>query len=233
MLRGVRVDGALVRSLRRSKGWNQKTLAESAGVSERTVRNAEKSQPLQTHIANYISEALEVALSELVAERPKTGRCNKLHKFAQDVGKSYLRAVIDRNYRPITELLHPLVDWNLCGASLECFAACNGWANANFGNCASGREQVLAFIQHQSRWWSNFSTDSSQFEFHRTDVEGDMIYLFLSGDATTSHNQPVEIWQTFNCRCDEEMLVRVDQCIGISHLTEKPLTSTIRRKYRK
>ncbi len=53
--RGIRLDGELVRSLRKMYGWSQQLTAEYAGVSERTIRNAEKGHTLELHIAECIA----------------------------------------------------------------------------------------------------------------------------------------------------------------------------------
>ncbi len=221
MLRGVRVDGKLVRLLRRSKGWNQKTLATTSGVSERTVRNAEKSQVLETHIALYIAEALEVPLSELVAERPQPRRGQRLHRFSRLLGRSYLRAVIDKDHQPIMDLLHPNVEWNLCGAPADCVPMTEG-----FDGRASGKLQVIQYLRWMSKWWSKLRADSSRFRFQRTEIEGDMIYILLAGHAYASPDQSYEIWQSFVCRCEEDLLLSVDQCFGHSRVRDRNRSRT-------
>lgn len=49
-----------LRNLRYHRGWTQSDLAHKAGVSEKTVANAERGKPLYASTASLIAEALEV-----------------------------------------------------------------------------------------------------------------------------------------------------------------------------
>jgi transcriptional regulator with XRE-family HTH domain len=62
----LRACGSEVRRQRRRKGWNQQNLADRAGVSKRTVENAEAEKPLQIATVRMLAESLGVAVGELV-----------------------------------------------------------------------------------------------------------------------------------------------------------------------
>ena len=57
--------GEKLRSFRVSLGWSQLDLALRAGVSERTVRNAEKSRPLHHDFLGYLAKALGLPVTEI------------------------------------------------------------------------------------------------------------------------------------------------------------------------
>ena len=59
------LDGARVRELRKKRGWDQVQLAETSGLSSRTIRNVEASRPVSLATAELVAEALEVPVSEL------------------------------------------------------------------------------------------------------------------------------------------------------------------------
>jgi transcriptional regulator with XRE-family HTH domain len=65
-MRGVKVQGALLKQLRVTRGWSQLELAKIAGVGERTVRNAESSRRVKLEFVSYLATALGVELLEIV-----------------------------------------------------------------------------------------------------------------------------------------------------------------------
>ncbi len=54
------VDGKLLRTLRLDNGYTQRDLARRAGVSERTVRNAERGSPVSPTTLGLLAQALGV-----------------------------------------------------------------------------------------------------------------------------------------------------------------------------
>ncbi|MEX2140433.1 MAG: helix-turn-helix domain-containing protein [Pirellulales bacterium] len=75
------INGDKLRSFRRACGWTQLELAIIAGVSERTVRNAERSRPLRRDFVDFLATALDVEAEDLVSDpaalRPAR-RCERL-----------------------------------------------------------------------------------------------------------------------------------------------------------
>lgn len=212
MHRGVRVDGATVQSLRISKCWSQRQLAEAAGISERTVRNAEKSLVLETYIANYLATALEVTLNEIVMERAEVRRGSRLNTLIRRVSSAYMKAVIDGTNHHLVQLLHPNIEWN-----------CSAAPDQLFSGLFVGIERVQAHLQLAAAWWEQFGARGSDFSLQRTDAEGEMIYFHLCGKVKAETGDAFEIWQTFICRFDDELLVSVDQSIGmVEHRRPKP-----------
>lgn len=62
----VQPDHVEIRRIREAAGLTQVELAGLAGVSERTVRNAETGKRLQQHFLQYIAGALQVPLAEVL-----------------------------------------------------------------------------------------------------------------------------------------------------------------------
>jgi DNA-binding XRE family transcriptional regulator len=205
MLRGVRIDGGVVSGLRRSRALSQRDLAKSAGVSERTIRNAEKGQAVESHIALYIATALEVPLADIVVAHAVPSRSDRLHATVRSIGKAYLRAVLDGEYYTLAEQLHPRVEWN--------FHSSVAGGSDDF---VRGQDNVIEHLRELAEWWGQFELKVSDFSFRRIDVEGDMLYFFLVANSDFSASKDsCEIWQTFVCRREEGLLISVDQYIGV------------------
>jgi transcriptional regulator with XRE-family HTH domain len=65
---GFEIDGAKFRAFRQARGWSQLELAATAGVSERTIRNAERGRSLRRDFLEYLAGALGVDPAELLRD---------------------------------------------------------------------------------------------------------------------------------------------------------------------
>jgi transcriptional regulator with XRE-family HTH domain len=204
MHRGVRVDGPTIKRLRKANGLSQQRLAQAAGIAERTVRNAEKGLVLEYHIAGYLASALEVSLSEIITERAPASRSSRLNGLVRKVSSSYMKAVLDVDKQALIELVHPGVEWS-------CYSA----PDQSFSGCFRGRDQLRKHLKLASRWWEQFVVLPGDLTISRTDCEGEMVYFLLAGKVQDESKQLVEIWQTFICRFDEDLLISVDQSMGV------------------
>jgi transcriptional regulator with XRE-family HTH domain len=62
---GITIDVALMRSLRRKRGWTQEDLAVEAGVTSRTVAAAESGHRIALSTARHLARVLVVPLTTL------------------------------------------------------------------------------------------------------------------------------------------------------------------------
>lgn len=65
-MRGIQVNGVRFRQIRLACQLTQQQLATLAGVSERTVRNAESGQRVRLDFLNYLATALGIAVAEVI-----------------------------------------------------------------------------------------------------------------------------------------------------------------------
>lgn len=205
MHRGVRVDGATVHSLRTTKGWSQRQLAKVAGISERTVRNAEKSSVLESYIANYLAIALDVPLNEIVLQRACASRGNRLNSLIRRLANCYAKAILTGTAEPLLELLHPKIQWS-----------CNAAPDQQFSGQFQGLAQVRSHLRSVNTWWEQFSAKPHDFVIGRSDAEGDMIYFQLTGAFKRESGDVLDVWQTFIARLDDDLISMIDQYIGLS-----------------
>lgn len=111
-MRGITVDSEGFRALRRARGLSQLDLAEAAGVSERTVRNAERGRPIRHDFLSYLCAALGVEVVDLALDRDELRRFQSEQKrigqiltaieaFARDRDLSECRRLLATNARLI------------------------------------------------------------------------------------------------------------------------------------
>jgi transcriptional regulator with XRE-family HTH domain len=65
-MRGIQIDVARFRQLRRARGLTQPELARLAGVSERTVRNAESGRRIRLEFLRYLALALGIEVTDVI-----------------------------------------------------------------------------------------------------------------------------------------------------------------------
>jgi transcriptional regulator with XRE-family HTH domain len=70
-MRGIAVDASRFRDIRLARGFTQLELALAAGVSERTVRNAESGRRVRYDFLKYLSVALGVDLADIALDFPE------------------------------------------------------------------------------------------------------------------------------------------------------------------
>lgn len=66
--RSVRLNITLVVELRSKKGWNQEQLSDKAGVSKRTIENAETGRPINLQTATKIATAFKVEVHVILLD---------------------------------------------------------------------------------------------------------------------------------------------------------------------
>ena len=109
-MQGFQIDGPKLRYLRRARGWTQLELAVIAGVSERTVRNAERGRPLHRDFLDFLAGALAVEPTELVANPEELRPLARWQRQADRILAALPRLYSEQSGRPITELCVAQID---------------------------------------------------------------------------------------------------------------------------
>lgn len=68
-MRGIQIDAARFRQIRRARGLTQQQLGKLAGVSERTVRNAESGQRVRLVFLRYLAQTLGIDVLDVVHDQ--------------------------------------------------------------------------------------------------------------------------------------------------------------------
>jgi transcriptional regulator with XRE-family HTH domain len=105
-MRGIKVDAKLFLQVRRARRLTQTALALRAGVSERTVRNAESGRRVRRDFLEYLAAALGVELVDIIldpdelrvanAEAERAERVvTAIHALARDQNLGEFRQILD------------------------------------------------------------------------------------------------------------------------------------------
>ena len=136
--------GEKLRSLRVSVGWSQLDLALRAGVSERTVRNAEKSLPLRHDFLGYLAKALAVPLAEISRPTPEFKTLYRWEGHVALLAQVLGELAANHDGSGILDLIRPDVQLDCFGSKCD-FEPMNQQFNNYYGE--SGVKRYLEFGQ--------------------------------------------------------------------------------------
>ena len=137
--------GEKLRSLRVSLGWSQLELAVRAGVSERTVRNAENGRPLRHEFLGFLAKALGVPAAEITLPTAEFKTHLRWEQHVERLGQILGELATNHDGSGILDLIHPNVQLDCFGSPCE-FEPMNRQFNSYFGE--SGVKRYLEFGQH-------------------------------------------------------------------------------------
>jgi transcriptional regulator with XRE-family HTH domain len=207
MLRGVRLDGNFIRHQRTQNGMSQKMLADAAGISERTVRNAEKGLVVEVHIASYLSALFDVPLGDMVLERLEEQRSKWLQKWARKFSYAYVTSRNDNHHDDLFPLLHPAIHWR-----------CNSAPKMKIDGSLDGRPAIMEWLQghHCPSEPQQISIVNERIE--RVEAEVDILYFILAADWVMNDNggSKRSAWITFLCRFEDDLAITIEQFNGVS-----------------
>lgn len=99
-----------LRSLRRSLGLTQLELAVRAGVSERTVRNAEQGRPIDHNFLGFLAGAMGIELAEIVRPSPELNAHDRWTKNCNTLLFGMQQSIVNHDPKPIAEYFHSKFD---------------------------------------------------------------------------------------------------------------------------
>lgn len=199
----LKPHGEKLRSLRESLGWSQLELAIRAGVSERTVRNAEKGQPLRHVFLGYLAKALGLPLAEIAQPNRELAIHRRWETHVERLAQILRELTTNHDGSGILDLLHPNVQLDCFGSPCE-FEPMNEQFNSYYGE--SGVKRYLEFGQR--------TLDAcSQIEFNIAPPHGggDLV-LFRSHDRYVSRCGLAFSTKSFNLvEFNRGRIFRIDQ----------------------
>lgn len=207
MLRGVRLDGNFIRHQRTQNGMSQKMLADAAGISERTVRNAEKGLVVEVHIASYLSALFDVPLGDMVLERLEEQRSKWLQKWARKFSQAYVASWNDNHHDDLFPLIHPAINWR-----------CSSAPKMTIDGSMDGRPAIMEWILQNNCPTMPQPISIRNERIERVEGEGDIVYFVLAADWVLNDNGVLRrnAWSTFLCRFEDDLAITIEQFNGLS-----------------
>jgi transcriptional regulator with XRE-family HTH domain len=203
MPRGVRIQGEVLRELRVSCGWSQSELADRAGVSERTVRNAEASCRLGVHAARCIAEALETPFDELTLSNSQAMPRRAWRPMIESFDRVYSQAILSADVRGLLEIAHTDITW-----------FCMTTPRMEFCGQFAGLEGLQSHCEAVHRWLTEASVQAREPQYRTIHGEGDLLYVQgevrFSAGGTNDHR----FWMAKVLRFEDSKIRSVEQFFG-------------------
>lgn len=203
MHRGVVIDGEFVRASRKLIGWSQREFAKRAGVSERTVRNAERSMVVEVHIADYLAGALQKPLCEIITHRAESGRRKSWVRFVTKFDRAYAEAILRLNLEPLYEVTQPDVDWN-----------CMTWPHRSFCGEFHGHIGLREHCSEVNRWIVSDKLGARHASFQWIRGEGEMLHVRGAAIFGSKSLSKSRFWIAKVMQLQDEKARSVDQYFG-------------------
>lgn len=107
--------GEKLASLRRLLGFTQLQLALRAGVSERTVRNAERGRPINREFLQYIAGGLGIPVEELIVQKEELATYRRWMKNRGGFLSQLERAMVEQDTQVLLDVLHQDLELHFLG----------------------------------------------------------------------------------------------------------------------
>lgn len=139
--------GEKLASLRRSLGFTQLQLALRAGVSERTVRNAEHGRPINHEFLQYIAGGLGVTLGDVVVQAVDLAAHRRWEKNRGGFLSGVERAMQEQNTKVLIEVVHQDFEMHFLGGipGVDSLQTLMGSYH--------GFDGVEQFVENAQRFW--------------------------------------------------------------------------------
>lgn len=198
--------GAKLASLRRALGLTQLELAIRSGVSERTVRNAERGRLVKRSFLEFIAGGLGVTLSEVVVP---CGELDQLLRWQRHVGRllSGLQRVVDEHdSSDLLDLAHPGITMQV-ETHMPFFSA----GDILRGDY-SGIDGVKRFIDNGFRYWEVCGEGGAYVE--RPMGAGDMVLIRCGQQVLLDDDRQAWLRCLYVCEFEQERILRFEEFLA-------------------
>jgi transcriptional regulator with XRE-family HTH domain len=201
----VKAFGEKIRCLRKAIGLTQLELALRAGVSERTVRNAERGQPVRHVCLEWMGGALGVEIQELVHHPAELKSLFDRRRQIETIHQFVERLCIDAAITDIQDLCHPNlvfaanIDPRFYGAS---------FLNQGF----SGRSGIPRFADFQREFQSEIIERKLTIE--PPQGNGDLIVFRGTEDILYRDGSRDTGWLLHIFEFEDHRILRIDEFAG-------------------
>lgn len=202
--------GAKLASLRRALGLTQLELAARSGVSERTVRNAERGQPVKRSFLEFIAGGLGVPLSEIVMPSGELDLHQRWLRHVERLLAGLQRVVEDHDGSVAVELAHDNIQMHV-ETRMPNFSAAHVLAG-EYRDTAG----VQRYVENAFRFWE-LAREGEEYYVEPPTGGGDVVVirggqLFRCDDDTLAWTRTLYV-----CEFEQEKLRRVEQYLTLGN----------------
>lgn len=186
--------GDKIASLRRSLGFTQLQLALRAGVSERTVRNAERSRSINREFLQYIAGGLGVAAEELIVPAAEIADYRRWMKNRGGFLSRVELAMIEQDSACLADVVHEDFELHFLGGvpGVESLRS--------FLGSYYGVDGVKQFMENAQRFWELKPGGSVTLE----EPQGDADTVLVRGSHELWRRDGEVVWGKFTYVVDFE-----------------------------
>lgn len=199
--------GAKLASLRRALGLTQLELAARCGVSERTVRNAERGQPLKRSFLEFIAGGLGVSLHEIVLPSCEFERHLRWQRHVDRLLSTLQRVVTEHDASDAIELAHSSIRLN-AETRMPNFSAAHVLAGEYRDSAGIER-----YVENANRFWE-LAGESDNYFVEPPTGGGDVVVIRGGQQFRCDDDQLVWTRTLYVCEFEQERLLRIDQYLS-------------------
>ena len=199
--------GAKLASLRRALGLTQLELAIRSGVSERTVRNAERSQPLKRSFLEFIAGGLGVPLHEIVMPCGELDVHLRWQRHVDRLLGALQRVVTEHDASDAIELAHR--DIQLRAETMM--------PNFSAAHVLAGEYRSMAgierYVANAFRFWE-LAGEGNNYFVEAPIGEGDVVVIRGGQEFRCDNDELAWTRTLYVCEFEQERLLRIEQFLA-------------------
>lgn len=199
--------GAKLASLRRALGLTQLELAARSGVSERTVRNAERGQPIKRSFLEFIAGGLGVSLHEIVLPSCEFERHLRWQRHVDRLLGALQRVVTEHNASDAIELAHSGIRLN-AETRMPNFSPAHVLAG-EYRDTAG----IKRYVENADRFWE-LAGDCDNYFVEPPTGGGDVVVIRGGQQFRLDDDQIGWTRTLYVCEFEQERLLRIDQFLA-------------------
>lgn len=199
--------GAKLASLRRALGLTQLELAIRSGVSERTVRNAERGQPIKRSFLEFIAGGLGVPLQEIVLPCGELDVHLRWQRHVERLLSALQRVLTEHDASDAIELAHR--DVRLRAETLmPNFSAAHVLAG-EYRNS----DGIERYVANAFRFWE-LAREGDNYFVEAPVGGGDVVVIRGGQQFRCDDDQLIWTRTLYVCEFEQERLLRIEQFLA-------------------
>jgi transcriptional regulator with XRE-family HTH domain len=200
--------GAKLASLRRALGLTQLELALRSGVSERTVRNAERGQPIKRSFLEFIAGGLGVPLQEIVLPSGELDVHFRWQRHVDRLLAALQRVVTEHDASDAIELAHRDIQFR-AETLMPNFSPAHVLAGEY-----RGTEGIERYVANAFRFWE-LAREGHNYFVEAPIGQGDVVVIRGGQEFRCDDDELAWTRTLYVCEFEQERLLRIEQFLAV------------------